>query len=685
MKKFFKMIPVAALAVAASCAAVACGEPEAPATEVEQHVHSYSEEWSWDNVYHWREAECVHEDKQADKGLHSYTVTVVEPTTVSPGYTRYTCVCGKTYRDNFTPQLEDTEHEHDWIKFKAKEPTCLEAGWEAYELCTICGEYKEGKELKLIPATGHEFNSSVWVGSDDYRKHYHPSTCIHAGLKKDEQIHNLGHTGVCECGYQTSTNLIFEEVENGYKVVGLGETAKQTGRVYIPTTYNGKEVSIDDYAFEGGKNDGDKIKDLQLGSGVKVGIGAFKGCTNIKIVHVRDKVPQAAFSGCTGLKEVVFELDTLAEIGDCAFQDCTSLETIGVAKWNPDGTAVTEGVDDQDFPISATYDDRNFPAKLTKIGSQAFMNTGVTAIALPAELEKLDSNTFMNCTKLASVTFNDKLATIYTQAFYGCTALKSVELPASLDLIGQSAFEASGLTSVVVPKTVKHVSSYVFRNCKDLETAEVRAVGPYIIGGSMFAGCYKLAELVIPYVGEGAMWKPEEEGGYSFNENRPFGYMFGTAPYGAGEYAAVACRQLGKDYYIPAKLKKVTVLGLNEALTLGNSDGKIVYEPVQTGSGDNKKNVDIGIIAEEAFANCTMIEEIVLGEDVSTIYYDAFKGCENLKKITIEGNNDGWKGYASPSYIGQDNKAQDVTVGTPEENKAALVDSGYIWYRDTEA
>ena len=57
---------------------------------------------------------------------------------------------------------------------------------------------------------------------------------------------------------------------------------------------------------------------------------------------------------------------------------------------------------------------------------------------------------FANCTSLKKVTFEtgSKLTILPTYCFYGCTALTTITIPASVTQIGHRAFEKSGITTV---------------------------------------------------------------------------------------------------------------------------------------------------------------------------------------------------------------------------------------------
>ena len=69
------------------------------------HEHTFSDEYSYDETYHWHDATCGH-DVVSGKEPHSFVTVVTQPTEEEGGYTTHTCsVCGYEYTDNETPPL----------------------------------------------------------------------------------------------------------------------------------------------------------------------------------------------------------------------------------------------------------------------------------------------------------------------------------------------------------------------------------------------------------------------------------------------------------------------------------------------------------------------------------------------------------------------------------------------------
>lgn len=66
-----------------------------------EHVHTYSEEWDYDENYHWHNASCEHTTLTKDKSEHDFYESVIPPESNKEGYTLHTCsTCGYFYKDN---------------------------------------------------------------------------------------------------------------------------------------------------------------------------------------------------------------------------------------------------------------------------------------------------------------------------------------------------------------------------------------------------------------------------------------------------------------------------------------------------------------------------------------------------------------------------------------------------------
>ena len=64
---------------------------------------------------------------------------------------------------------------------------------------------------------------------------------------------------------------------------------------------------------------------------------------------------------------------------------------------------------------------------------------------------------------------------IEDMAFYGFKKLKNVLLGDSLEIIGASAFEGSGLKSFTAPASLKKIRDLAFCNCENLKRVDLSA------------------------------------------------------------------------------------------------------------------------------------------------------------------------------------------------------------------
>jgi hypothetical protein len=87
---------------------------------------------------------------------------------------------------------------------------------------------------------------------------------------------------------------------------------------------------------------------------------------------------------------------------------------------------------------------------VTSIGDRAFYGcSGLTSVLIPASVTSIGNAAFANCSGLTSVSIPNSVTSIGAGAFYGCSGLTSVTIGSGVTSIGNGAFQScSGLTSV---------------------------------------------------------------------------------------------------------------------------------------------------------------------------------------------------------------------------------------------
>lgn len=145
---------------------------------------------------------------------------------------------------------------------------------------------------------------------------------------------------------------------------------------------------------------------------------------------------QAAFYGCTALREIALPQGLLSIYYYC-FNGCTSLEKITI----PESVKVIQNYAFTDVPAKMVL---NLP-NLTTLGI-SFKGSGITRIESLGQITSIPgvtnaaASTFSSCLSLESVNLPDTLKSIGQGAFYGCTALTSINLE-KVTSIAQSAFQ----------------------------------------------------------------------------------------------------------------------------------------------------------------------------------------------------------------------------------------------------
>ena len=116
-------------------------------------------------------------DPPATKHVHDYSTKVVKPTCTKKGYTKYTCDCGDSYKDDYVDKLA-----HKYTS-KVVKPTCEEKGYTKYT-CECGDSYKDN----YTPAGEHNYKAGEVVEATMWEGGYTIYTCNHCGdtCKKDK-------------------------------------------------------------------------------------------------------------------------------------------------------------------------------------------------------------------------------------------------------------------------------------------------------------------------------------------------------------------------------------------------------------------------------------------------------------------------------------------------------------------
>ncbi len=371
----------------------------------------------------------------------------------------------------------------------------------------------------------------------------------------------IGNSAVAAYNLASEDTLI---TENGYKFL------KTADAKYTLVEYVGSETEL-------------TLSTTVEGSSVnyEIGSGAFTmfAITKASIPANVTKIGANAFYGCTALEEVTIA-EGVTEIGDYAFYRCFSLASVNIpasvktigayafAFKSGDSTALAtvtfaensnlETIGNYAFNYCTALTEITIPANVTKIGTKAFNYcTGLTVINYNAkelttalsssstlfykagqsgagitvnigkDVKVIPAYLFHNtgtsyATKIISVNFaeNSILETIGNYAFYYCTSLKEIHIPASVKTIGTYAFRyCTALEKVVFEQGSLCTSfgTYAFGNCTSLKEVVVPAT---TIGSNAFSSCNAVTSVY--YYGSAAITNGPSKGTkYYYSETEP--------------------------------------------------------------------------------------------------------------------------------------------------------------------
>lgn len=325
---------------------------------------------------------------------------------------------------------------------------------------------------------------------------------------------------------------------------------------------------------------------------------AFKYCdktTSISLPNTIDSIATYAFNG-TGISEITIS-KSVKKLGSYCFGSCNKLQKVYYNAINCEKAT----------QLASCFDDA---LKTVTIGTDA--------ITLPPYL-------FFGCDSLRNVSFSEpsSLRKIETWAFWGCDSLKQIELPASLDSIGDYAFFECNVENVTIPESVRSMGSACFASNK---IADLRVnFNAVNCSTSSIAGPFHYLQSNLVEI--------------------KFGDKVKSIPQGL-------CNGAEKltEIKLPASLESIG------DYAFGGCIGLITVELTNIGSGAFSNCVGLAVvkfpkslisIGGAAFSGCTGLKsELTIPKNVESVGMSAFRGCTGLKTVTIESSETLLETYA---------------------------------------
>ena len=135
------------------------------------------------------------------------------------------------------------------------------------------------------------------------------------------------------------------------------------------------------------------------------------------------------------------------------------------------------------------------PAGITAVAANAFMGVDeLAAIDIPASVQSIGENAFVRC-GIKEIVLPDGITELQQYTFQYCTNLCKIALPESLTTIGLAALSHCAFVELAIPDGVTTIGQYAF-DCNKMLEKVVIGKGVRSIGDFAFDGCKRLTKVV---------------------------------------------------------------------------------------------------------------------------------------------------------------------------------------------
>ena len=635
--------------------------------------HTYSEEWSYDETYHWHAATCEHTNEISDKAEHS-------------GDNGVCLICGQNFTSNdldFTLNDRKTAYivtgignytdtdilipaEYKGLPVSEIAPNAFWGNTNITEISisenvTFIGNnaFQNCTNLKEISILGNEIEigediflnctnivtASVPVNAVNYIPANNLQTLVVTnGTLNDGALSNFTHLTALTIPTLTTLKALFGDNKSTLQSITVLECTEIEQEAFkdfislnqftLPKTIVkiGRDAFTNTAYYNNGANwvfnvcylDNYLIGAAESISGsYRISDGtlvianyAFKECTSLKSVIIPGSMTSiggSAFSGCSGLTSITIP-NSVTSIGGSAFSGCSGLTSITI------------------------------PDSVTSIGLWAFENCGdlkevhITDLAAWCAIEfdgylanplNYAQYLYLNNELVRNLVIPDGVTSIGNYAFYNYNGLTSITIPDSVTSIGGWAFYGcTGLTSIVIPDSVTSIGDHAFYNCGGLTNVMIGS-NVKSIGGGAFYGCNGLIE--INYNAEACEDLDQSSNAFSNSGQNGDGITVNIG---------VTVTRIPAYLFNP----NINTSSISPTITVVNFAENSICES----------------IGNYAFYNCSTLTSIAIPDSVTSIGSFAFRGCSGLTSIVIPDSVTSIGNYAFSNCSGLTN----VTIGS---------------------
>lgn len=232
----------------------------------------------------------------------------------------------------------------------------------------------------------------------------------------------------------------------------------------------------------------------------------------------------------------------------------------------------------------------------------------------------IDKGAFKDCSHLKKVSISASIENIGDNAFENCVNLDNVNFATgNLKSIGNNVFQNSGLKQITIPEGITELGSRLFYECTKLSEVDLPST-LNSIGEDVFYHCIALKAIELP--------SRLQKMGACFQQSGIESIKLPVKIIGVPDYCFSGCKSL------------VTV----ELSTYTNRLGHSAFSGCSSLTSISLPQ-DIKTINAQCFAGCEALKAISLPSSVNIIDYGAFQGCTSLASMSLPNSVDSLGGY----------------------------------------
>ncbi len=227
-----------------------------------------------------------------------------------------------------------------------------------------------------------------------------------------------------------------------------------------------------------------------------IGTGAFENCVKLLRALLPDKlerVEDQVFKRCRRLKELSLG-EGVRAIGEQAFYGCTSLSEVHFS----DHLVFVGGMA---FYRCRSLREVQLPKGIETVGNLAFAQSGVEKVRMEGNARGYGTDIFSRCLSLSTIAIGKDVSHIPDKLAYGCTALKQVILPDTLESVGRNVWEHTPFLSNWLKKQSEDQDGgkdVIFWDGRHLKGDVSLPSNTRIVAGGAFYGNHALTALYFP-------------------------------------------------------------------------------------------------------------------------------------------------------------------------------------------